>query len=125
MSQKLHIIACLAVLPLSANADVLPEPLRFFADCSGHVGAHLSVQTGGGSRSPWVEETRDALDSIQAILETMASPDQIRNAEARAREVREAHIALLAHAMMHGDLHASNRAAQQVARCVSSVVTRS
>jgi hypothetical protein len=101
----------------TAETGRLPETLRFFNDCAGRVAAHISVH-GWNDR---MTVTRDHLASIDAIVESFAAGDDARLAS-RQSAARAAHVALLQHAMEHGDLVALARARAQIERCREAVI---
>lgn len=121
MSRKLHVCAAVALAllqPSPAAADPLPEVVRFFNDCAGRVAGHLSVHGWNGGNAI----TRDHLESLDAIVSSVSTPGQERELAARQSAARAAHVALLAHAMEHGDLAALRRAREDIARCREAVL---
>ncbi len=122
MSQKLHIraVVILTLLsPVQANAaEPLPEAVRFLNDCAGRVAGHLAVH--GWNAGSAV--TRDHLESLDAIVSSVTTPDWERELSARQSAARAAHVALLAHAMEYGDLTALRQAREDVTRCREAVL---
>ena len=120
MSQKLHIAAYAAVILSAppAMAEPLPEVARFFNDCAGRVAGHLSVHgwNAGGA------VTTDHLESIDAIVRSVTTPEHESELAARQSAARAAHVALLAHAMEYGDLTAIRQAREDVVRCREAVL---
>lgn len=120
MSRKLHIPAVIlsVVLSLPAAAEPLPEIARFFNDCAGRVAGHLAVH-GWNAGS---EVTRAHLESLDAIVLSVTTPEHRHELAERQSAARAAHVALLAHAMEYGDLAAIRRARADVTRCREAVL---
>jgi hypothetical protein len=125
MSRKRHAASLIALTLLAAPpaaGNPLPEPLpeivRFFNDCAGRIAGHLSVH--GWQAGSAI--TRNHLERIDEILLSVTTPEQARDLAARQSAARAAHVALLAHAMEHGDLGALRMAREDLTRCREAVL---
>ncbi|MFW5641615.1 MAG: hypothetical protein ACOCY0_02505 [Roseicyclus sp.] len=121
MSRKLRAAPLLALALLAAQpaeAEPLPEIVRFFNDCAGRIAGHLSVH--GWNAGSAI--SRNHLERIDEILLSVTTPEQADDLAARQSAARAAHVALLAHAMEHGDLGALGEARANLARCREAVL---
>lgn len=126
MSQKFHIrigvaAAILMITPFSVASDPLPELARFFNDCAGRLAGHIAINGSSGGNGNTVV-TRDHLESIDAIVSAVTTPDHAPELAAQHDAARAAHVALLAHAMAYGDLDALYQARSDVTRCREAVL---
>ncbi len=105
-------------LPFPLGAEPLPEVARFFNDGAGRVAGHLAVH----GWNTGTEVTRAHLESLDAIVRSVTTPEHAHAFAEQQSAARAAHVALLAHAMEYGDLTAIRQAREDVTRCREAVL---